>query len=325
MLLLIIQPALAPAQFGGYAEFAAARHEVVFALPDGMSFVEGASLPVNLVTAYHSLFFTGTLFPGDRVLIHAAAGGVGQIAVQMAKNAGCQVFVTASTEAKLSLLKDQFGADHAINYVTSNFAEEVRRILGVTDPKAGCLDVILDPVGGSQLKLDVDLLRPNGRVVSFGVAGLSDRSTVFGFLSAIPKVLSMLTFNAIDLLRYSKSFIGVNMLHIAKTRPDIVRHACLAGLELIKQGKVRTVVSKQLDWNLAGQAHQEMEERKTTGKIVFIVRPTGDAAATATTTANPSSVASSSASQQTTASNPSAAPAAEASSSATPVAPSDDE
>lgn len=240
------------------------------------------------------------------------------MAVQMAKNAGCEVFVTAGSDAKLQLLKDQFGANHGINYITMGFAEEVRRICNVTDPKGGCLDLILDPIGGSQLKEDVSLLRPNGRVVAFGIAGMADRSTITGFLSAIPKVFSMLTFNSIDLLRYSKSFVGVNILHIAKSRPDILRRATQAGLDLLTQGKIRSIISQQFDWHNAGQAHQEMEERHTTGKLVFVVRQSA-VTAEAKQEASPSAPASSTDASSDTAT----VPTTEEASSSHSAAPSD--
>ena len=207
--------------------------------------------------------------PGDRVLIHSAAGGVGQIAVQMAKLAGCEVFATAGSEEKLQLLRDSYDVPHCINYRKSDFVSEVRRICNA--PKHGCLDLILDPVGGSQLKSGIDLLRAGGRIVSFGAASLSDRSSFSGFFNAIPHVLSMLIFNGIDLLKKSKAFVGLNMLEIARERPDVLRKDVLAGLDFIMQGKIKTVVSKQYDWRQVGRAHREMEERRTTGKIVFII------------------------------------------------------
>ena len=235
-----------------------------------MSYAEGASLPVNLATAYHALFYTGALFPGDRVLIHAGAGGVGQIAVQMAKHAGCEVFVTAGSDAKLSMLRDRYGVDHGIDYKKHNFASEVRRITGVA--KGGCLDVILDPIGGSQLKASLDLLRANGRIISYGATALNDRNSFSGFFAAIPKVLSMLTFNTIDLLSNSRSFVGLNMLAIAKDRPEVLRKSVMASLELILTGKIHTVLSKQYDWRQVGVAQTDMETRQSTGKLVFIVK-----------------------------------------------------
>lgn len=256
-------------QFGGYAQFAVAKVECVFPLPSGMSYAEGASLPVNLATSFHSLFHTGLLQPGDRVLIHGAAGGVGQIAVQMAKHAGCEVFATAGGDAKLQSLRDTYGVDHTINYRTHDFSSEVRRICGA--PKGRCLDVILDPIGGKQLKRDLKLLRSGGRIISYGATALSGRSSFAGLIATIPKVLSMVTFNGIGLLKKSRAVVGINILQIAIDRPDIFRTAVLKALELIMQGKIRTVVSKQYDWRQVGIAQLDMEERRTTGKIVFTI------------------------------------------------------
>lgn len=228
-------------------------------------------MPVNLATAYHALFCTGMLSVGDRVLIHAAAGGVGQLAVQLAKNAGCQVFGTAGTDDKLQMIKDGFNLDHGINYRKNpDFSKEIRRICGVKSEEP-CLDVILDPIGGAQMKAGIDLLYPNGRFISFGVASITERSTFAGFFSAIPKVLSMLTLNSLDLLQHSKTFVGLNMLAIAKVKPILLRNALARGLELIQQGKVKTVLSKIYDWRQVPSAQLDMEERRTTGKIVFTI------------------------------------------------------
>lgn len=228
-------------------------------------------MPVNVATAYHALFCTGMINPGDRVLIHAAAGGVGQLAVQLAKYAGCEVIGTAGSDEKLQLLKDSYKLDHGINYrKNEDVAKEIRRLCGVKSGEP-CLDIILDPIGGSQLKAGIELLHPNGRMISFGVASLTERTTFAGFFSAIPNVLSMLTFNGIELLQRSKSFVGLNMLAIAKTKPVILRNALSRGLELIQQGKVKTVLSRIYDWREVPTAQLEMEERRTTGKIVFTI------------------------------------------------------
>lgn len=246
-------------QFGGYAQFAVASYEAVFGLPDKLSFAEGASLPVQLGTAYHGLVFTGLLGPGSKVLIQAAAGGVGQLAVQIAKNAGAEVFATASSDEKLALLKEKYGVDHIINYATHNVTDEVRRITGVSDAKKGALDIILDSVGGKQLHDGIALLRPNGRIVSIGAASIIG-NTPFEF-----KV------DPVALLFASKTFVGLNLYQIVTNDLPLFRKSIEAGLDLIAQGKLKTVITQEFDLADYDKAQIDMENRKTTGKIVFRV------------------------------------------------------
>jgi len=131
-------------RFGGYAELAVADARFAVPLPRGIDFSAGASIPVNFATAHHCLFHTGILLPGDRVLIHAAAGGVGLAAVQMAKGAGAVVFGTAGSPEKVRFLA-AFGVDHPIDYRSEDFVEAVRRATGGEG-----VDVILDSIGAGR-------------------------------------------------------------------------------------------------------------------------------------------------------------------------------
>lgn len=255
---------LALTNFFGYAELAAADERVTVLKPKGMGFADAASIPVNFLTAYHSLFETGTLLRGAKVLIHAGAGGVGLAAIQMAKNHGCTVFATAGSEKKLDLLRE-FGVDYPINYQTSDFEREVLRLTGGQK-----IDVVLDSVGGAYFKKDLNLLRPHGRVVGYGAAALSDRS-VFSLPTLIPQVLSMVTLSMIDLMLYSKGFYGVNMLRTAKENPELIQIELEKVMVDFGAKKLKTVISRQMSWHQISEAHQLLEGRATTGKIVLMV------------------------------------------------------
>ncbi len=146
-------------RFGGYAECAVADARFAVTLPAGMDFSTGAAVPVNFATAFHCLFHTGSLLPGDRVLVHAAAGGVGLAAVQMAKGAGAIVFGTAGSPEKVRFLR-AFGVDHPVDYRSEDFVEVVRRATGGEG-----VDVILDSSGGRTIAQDLRVLRPGGRIV----------------------------------------------------------------------------------------------------------------------------------------------------------------
>jgi len=250
--------------FNGYAEFAVAEERAAVKKPAYLTFADAASIPVNFATAYHSLFETGTLRPGSKVLIHAGAGGVGLAAIQMAKNRGCTVFATAGSQKKLELLQ-QFKVDYPINYQETDFEREVRRIAGPAS-----LDVVLDSVGGSYFKKDLNLLRPHGRVVAFGAAAFSERN-ILKLPALIPQVVSMLTLSMIDLMLNSKGFYGVNMLRVAKENPDLLQHEMQQIMEMFAAEKIKAVVSRQMSWHQIGEAHHLLESRASTGKIVLMV------------------------------------------------------
>ena len=250
--------------FNGYAERAVADARAVVRKPAGMGFADAASIPVNFLTAYHALFETGTLRPGANVLIHAGAGGVGLAAVQLARNAGLNIFATAGSEKKLALLAE-FGVQYPINYQTHDFEREVLRLAG-----GAKLDVVLDSVGGSYFKKDLNLLRSHGRVVAYGAAAFSQRN-LLKLPALLPQVISMLTLSMIDLMLHSKGFYGVNMLRVAKENPDLLQYELQEIMKQFAAKKLKTVVSRQMSWRQIGEAHEALENRSSTGKIVLMV------------------------------------------------------
>lgn len=255
---------LALTLFHGYAERAVADARAVVKKPAGMGFADAASIPVNFLTAYHALFQTGTLRPGANVLIHAGAGGVGLAAIQLARNAGCKVYATAGSERKLALLSE-FGVEQPINYLTQDFEREVLRLAG-----GAKIDVVLDSVGGSNFKKDLNLLRSHGRVVAFGAAAFAERN-LLKLPALLPQVISMLTLSMIDLMLQSKGFYGVNMLRVAKEDPDLLRDELQEIMKQFAAKKLRTVVSRQMSWRQIAEAHEALENRSSTGKIVLMV------------------------------------------------------
>ena len=132
-------------------------------LPERLSFEQGAAFPVNYGTAYAALIMMGSLREGDRVLIHAAAGGVGIAATQIARNVGAEIFGTASP-SKHDAIRAQ-GVDHAIDYRTQDFEAETMRITGGEG-----VDLIIDALGPTSFRKDYRLLRPGGRLVMYGLS-----------------------------------------------------------------------------------------------------------------------------------------------------------
>jgi len=254
--------------FGGYAQYVSTKEIGCFKVPAGMKMEEAAGIPVVFATAYHCIYNTGPVRKGDKCLVHAAAGGVGIAAVQIAKNAGLEVYGTASSDTKLKELKDTWGVDHVINYKEKNFVEEIVAIEG----KPKCLDIILDAVGGSQFKQDLELLRAGGRLVAYGAAGLNSTSNgLFSKLGLVGDVFSMLTVNGIDLLMSSISFSGVNMKRISEHRPEVLQECLEFTRKGFESGSLKLHVHKIYDWKQVHEAHQDIESRSTMGKLVIQV------------------------------------------------------
>jgi len=252
--------------FGSYAQYAVSNEGGCALIPVKMSFAEAASIPVVFATAYHCLCGVGPSQKGDKVLIHAAAGGVGLAAVQIAKLNGLVVFGTASSPEKIKLLQDDYKVDHVINYRQNDFVTEIQRIEATTD---GCIDIILDSIGGSYFKKELPLLRYGGRLVGYGASAVSDRS-MSKVVSLVSNVVSMLTFSTVDLMLNSKSFIGVNMKKFGEAKPNVVAEYLSKIIELFTAEKLRTIV-KEYSWEEISTAHRDIESRHTSGKLVLRV------------------------------------------------------
>ena len=150
---------------GGYAEKVNVPHQMLIPIPDKWSFEQAAAVPEVFLTAYVNLFMEAGLQPGETVLIHGGASGVGTAGIQMVHQAGCKILVTAGTDEKTARCK-ALGADVAINYKNEDFAEQV---LAHTDGKG--VDVILDMVGGPYLERNIKLLKRRGRLVFIAFLG----------------------------------------------------------------------------------------------------------------------------------------------------------
>src|SRR4051794_1264423 len=154
---------LAGTRFGGQAELVTVPEGQALPLPKRLSFEQGAAFPVNYGTAYAALIVMGSLREGDRVLIHAAAGGVGIAATQIARNVGAEIFGTASP-SKHDAIRAQ-GVKHPIDYRNQDFEAETMRITGGEG-----VDLIIDALGPTSFRKDYRLLRPGGRMVMYGLS-----------------------------------------------------------------------------------------------------------------------------------------------------------
>jgi len=256
------QRVLGGSRFGGQAELVVTRADNLVPLPDDWSFEEGAALPVVYATAYAALVRYGSLQAGERVLIQAAAGGVGIAATQIAKLVGAgEIYGTASA-SKHDAVRG-FGVDHAIDYNSADFVKEVRRIGGAKEP----LDLAIDAIGGASFRKSWSLLRAGGRLVCFGASSVlsgEERNT----LKAAAQVVQMPIFHPMRLMPASKAVIGLNMLTLWDEFGSLEQW--IEPLrEWIDSGQLRPVVAEAFPAERAADAHRYMGERRNVGKVVL--------------------------------------------------------
>jgi NADPH2:quinone reductase len=223
---------------GCYAELAAVDERSLVPLPDSASFEEGASFLLAFLTAWIPLTRQVEVGPGTTVLVHAAAGGVGSAAIQVARHLGARVVAMASSEAKLELARS-LGADEAYDY--GEPAEAVRA------------DVVVDPVGGDLFAASLKTLEPLGTLIAIGYAG--------GLWSQLDPAL---------LVGRNIGVQGFYLGRLMRRRPELVREATEEVVALWRAGAVRPVVGAVYPLAEAAEAHRLIEERRNQGKVVLV-------------------------------------------------------
>jgi NADPH:quinone reductase-like Zn-dependent oxidoreductase len=258
---------VAGTRFNGHAELVTVPADQVLPLPERVSYEEGAAFPVNYGTAYAALVIMGGLKRGERVLIHAAAGGVGIAATQVAKGIGAEIFGTSSA-SKHDAIREQ-GVDHPIDYRTRDFEEEVRRI---TDGEG--VDVIMDALGPTSFRKDYRLLRQGGRLIMFGASELqtgSGKRDVVGAARSLAKMplATMPWWKSIGIMNENKGVFGLNMLSWwdREGSLDRVTEPLMEGFE---KGDLRPIVAEAFPFDRAADAHRFIEERRNVGKVVLV-------------------------------------------------------
>jgi NADPH:quinone reductase-like Zn-dependent oxidoreductase len=257
---------LAGTRFNGYAELVTVRSDMVYPLPAKLSFEQGAAFPVNYSTAQAALVTMGGLKQGDRVLIHAAAGGVGIAATQIAKLRGAEVFGTASA-SKHDAIRAQ-GVDHAIDYRSHDFAAEVMRI---TDGEG--VDLILDALGPTSARKGYRILRQGGCLIVYGASEIStgeQRDLLAAGRAVLKSPFATLPWwKGIGVINENKGVFGLNMLHWwdREGNLDRVIDPLLPELE---GDRLRPVVAEAFSFDRAADAHRFIAERRNVGKVVLV-------------------------------------------------------
>ena len=235
---------------GGYAEEVLVPAVQVLPVPAGLSFVEAAALPEVFATAYLNLYMEAALAPGERVLLHAGASGVGTAAIQLCRVFGNPVFVTAGADDKIERCVT-LGASAGSNRHRGSFADHVK---GWTDGNG--FDVILDPVGASYLGDNIDSLAVNGRLVLIGLMGGANAEISLGLLM-------------VKRLRV----IGSTL----RARPVAAKSVIMSALRervwpLIESGEIRPIIDEVIPITETSRAHTLIESNQTFGKVVLAIQ-----------------------------------------------------
>jgi NADPH2:quinone reductase len=233
---------------GGYAEKALVHPAATFGVPDGVTDGEALALVLQGATAWHVLKTSAHLAPGETVVVHAAAGGVGTLAVQLAKAFGAgRVIATASSPDKRDLALS-LGADVAVDPAAGDLTAALREAAGGRP-----VDVVLEMAGGPVFDASLAALAPFGRLVTYGLA------------SRVPPT----PVNPAELMGRSRAVLGFWLVH-AITRPGMLAEAMAGMFEMVRAGTLRPIVGGEFPLAEARRAHEELLARRSTGKLVLI-------------------------------------------------------
>jgi NADPH:quinone reductase len=229
---------------GAQAEYVLAHERACIPLPDKISFAEGAAFPVQYLTAYHALTTLAHATEGETVLIHAAGGGVGTAAVQIARLLGLRVVGTASTQAKRERVFE-LGAERAVGY--EDFEAAAREITGGRGP-----DIILETVGGDVMRRSLALLPSLGRMV------------IIGFASRESPAI-----DSLKLLFRSQGVLGFHLNAILE-RCELMQASVARLLSWLSVGQLKIQIGHTLSLSEIRQAHQLLASRQNYGKVVLL-------------------------------------------------------
>jgi NADPH2:quinone reductase len=225
-----------------YSEYTVAPETATYRLPDGMSMEDGAAIGVVFLTSWHCLVTAAQAKAGESVLVHAAGSGCGTAAIQIAKHLGLRVLTTASSPEKLEKARS-LGADDLIDYSSTDFVEEVQQLTGGEG-----VDIVLDGVGGSTLVRSLACLRRGGRLITYGKAAGNEPAEL----------------DPAALWGKQLSITGVSVGSGDRSVFNDV-------LKLFASGDLRPIVDKVFPFDLAGEAHRFLEDRRVFGKVVLTI------------------------------------------------------
>lgn len=232
---------------GGYAQFAVIHEDMAIRIPDKISFEQAAAIPEVFLTAYQSIVWLAELKAGEYILIHAGASGVGTAAIQIARELGAKIIITASAEKHF--ICRELGAEILIDYKTQNFKDVVLK----TTNNYGA-DVIIDFIGAEYFKNNIDSLTRDGRLILLATlsGGKVEKFDVRQILNKRLKIIG-------------STLRSRSLEYQIKLTKDFKEFA----LDKIDSGRIKPVIDKIFDWKDVIKAHKRMEENKNIGKIVL--------------------------------------------------------
>jgi len=249
------------ARFGAHADQVCVPAAYAFPIPDQMSFQEAAAIPVNYLTAYQMLFRVAQIRPGESVLIHAAAGGVGLAVLQLCRTVdGVVTFGTASA-SKHEVVRAN-GCVHPIDYHTVDYFVEIMRLTGGKG-----VDVVLDALGGNDWRKGYRLLRPAGRLIAFGFSNMLSGNTR-SIWRMIRQIAAVPLFTPIGLMEKNRSVAGVNLGHLWDD--PFLPIAIDRLLIMYREGRIKPYIDSSFPFAQAAQAHLRLQDGKNIGKVVLV-------------------------------------------------------
>lgn len=248
---------------GSHAEYVCVNESLAIELPSSMSFEDGASFLVVFLTAYHGIVRLANIRKGEKLLVHAAAGGAGVATLQLGRYLGAEIYGTAGTEEKVELARKN-GAHHAINYNTSDFAEVIKHLTNNYG-----VDVVMDSVGGLVYDKSWNLLAQMGRYVLYGLAAIASQGAL-NKLKAATIISVMKPIFPVQLMSANKAIFGFN-LGTLKGKEAYFREATQEMLHLYDRGILKPLIGRVFPFSDIVEAHRALQTRQTTGKVVVVL------------------------------------------------------
>ena len=250
-------------RLGSHAEFVTIDERLATVLPEEMSFTEGAAFLATSLSAYHGIIRLANARAGEKLLVHASAGGVGIASVQIGLHLGCEVFATAGTDAKVEFVQGQ-GAHHVVNYNARDFSREV---MDRTDSYG--VDVVMDSVGGEVFRKSWDLLAQMGRYILYGVSSVTGKGGLKR-LKVARAFSHMRPIFAPNLLSANKGIFGFN-LGTLRGKEGYFNEAVTQLLAMYRAGVVRPFIGNVFPFSRIVEAHRTLQLRQSIGKVVVLM------------------------------------------------------
>ena len=254
--------------WGAYAEYVCLPHRVLVPVPSGLDAAEAVSLVLNYVTAYQMLHRSAKVRPGQRVLIHGAAGGVGSALLQLGRLAGLEMYGTCSARGA-SAVSDMGGIP--IDYQQLDFVNEIHRLAG------DGVDVVFDGIGGTHIWRSRKALRPGGKVVAYGItsslrggrlaSGRSGRRQRFRDIAIFGRYIAQSW-----ILPGRKRVALYSIQWLMRSKPELFRQDLIALFDLPQQGRIKPLIAERIPLAEAKRAHELLGKGGVTGKIVLVGR-----------------------------------------------------